>query len=214
MIESIVNIFQMICIAITVAISAYNYYRSFRREWMLLALTGGAFFLGDLYYQLFLFFYGHTPRYSSIPDYSWAASLLSLFILVVTLSGEFFSKPRSIFLWLIPLINIPLCVLYILVTGYYVSNIVSVGLMCLILWHTVNALIPGKEKAPAGNDTLKRERPFYILVLAFSAAEYLGWTVSCYWLGDTLWNPYFWFDSMLSFVVLLFPAALKKAVTE
>lgn len=214
MIESIVNIFQMICIAITVALSTYNYYRSFRREWTLLALAGGAFFLGDLYYLLFLVFYGHTPRYSSIPEYSWSAAYISLLLLVIIRSGEHFPKPRNVFQWLIPVFSVALCIFFIRVTGYYVANIISVGLMCLLAWHTVSALFAGKGSPGSEDDEREKGKLLYGLILGFCIVETVEWIISCYWMGDTIMNPYFWMDTMVSLIFLILPVALKKAVSK
>lgn len=57
-----------------------------------------------------------------------------------------------------------------------------------------------------------RLRRFHRAVLAFAALEYALWTSSCFWISDTLSNPYFWFDFLLSLVLLLLLPALGKAV--
>lgn len=49
-------------------------------------------------------------------------------------------------------------------------------------------------------------------VLTFTALEYALWTASCFWVSDTLTNPYFWFDFLLTLVLLLFLPAVRKAV--
>ena len=49
-------------------------------------------------------------------------------------------------------------------------------------------------------------------MLAFIALEYALWTASCFWVSDTLTNPYFWFDFLLTLVLLLFLPAVRKAV--
>ena len=53
---------------------------------------------------------------------------------------------------------------------------------------------------------------FHGTVLAFIALEYALWTASCFWVSDTLTNPYFWFDFLLTLVLLLFLPAVRKAV--
>ena len=57
-----------------------------------------------------------------------------------------------------------------------------------------------------------RLRRFHGTVLAFIALEYALWTASCFWVSDTLTNPYFWFDFLLTLVLLLFLPAVRKAV--
>jgi len=51
-------------------------------------------------------------------------------------------------------------------------------------------------------------------VVSFAITEYIAWTASCFWMGDTLLNPYFWFDTLLSINFLILPLALRKAVGE
>ena len=49
-------------------------------------------------------------------------------------------------------------------------------------------------------------------MLVFCAAEYGDWTTSCYWMGDTLANPYFWFDLLITIsLAALLPATGKAA---
>ena len=67
MIESIENGIQLVTTAVCTALSVSRAVRSGKRVWLLLALASGVYFLGDLYWQLFLIFYGETPDYSYIP---------------------------------------------------------------------------------------------------------------------------------------------------
>jgi hypothetical protein len=54
----------------------------------------------------------------------------------------------------------------------------------------------------------------YVVTLVFCAAEYGMWTSSCFWMGDTILNIYFWFDFLLSIAFVLFLPALRKAVSR
>ena len=52
------------------------------------------------------------------------------------------------------------------------------------------------------------QRRFHAAVLCFVVAEYALWASSVYWLGDTLANPYFWIDFLLTgILVSLLPAS-------
>jgi hypothetical protein len=42
--------------------------------------------------------------------------------------------------------------------------------------------------------------------------EYCLWTASCFWVSDTLANPYFWFDFGLSGSAVLLLIAAERAV--
>ena len=53
-----------------------------------------------------------------------------------------------------------------------------------------------------------------LITLIFCLLEYALWTVSCFWMGDTMANPYFWFDLLITGCMLLFLPALEKAVAS
>ena len=80
------------------------------------------------------------------------------------------------------------------------------GMTMLLAWCAVRGLVWAKR---SGGAQLRR---FHGTVLAFAALEYALWTSSCFWVSDTLTNPYFWFDFLLSLVLLLLLPALRKAV--
>ena len=80
------------------------------------------------------------------------------------------------------------------------------GLTMMLAWCAVRGLVWAK-KTESG-----RLRRFHGTVLAFIALEYALWTASCFWVSDTLTNPYFWFDFLLTLVLLLFLPAVRKAV--
>ena len=79
------------------------------------------------------------------------------------------------------------------------------GLTMMLAWCAMRGLVWAKRTE---NGRLRR---FYGTVLAFIALEYALWTASCFWVSDTLTNPYFWFDFLLTLVLLLFLPAVRKA---
>lgn len=83
MIEAICNAIQLILTGACTVISLLFAFRSKARVWLLLALFSGVFFLGDLYWYLFLVFYQKTPQYSYVSDLSWDAAYLFLFLLLI-----------------------------------------------------------------------------------------------------------------------------------
>ena len=53
---------------------------------------------------------------------------------------------------------------------------------------------------------------FHIGILSYVAAEYALWTTGCFWRSDSIGNPYFWMDILLTVSLFgLFPAT-RKAV--
>ncbi len=205
MIETTLNALQLVTTGLCTAAAGRRAVRSGKRVWLLMALASGVFFLGDLYWQLYLVFYQMTPRYSFIPDLSWYACYIFLLLTLLELRGNRPPAPRSRLLWLLPVFTAGMCVFY-LQWGEWLSNIVTAVLMSLLLWHAADCLTLWK----AGDDG--RKRFFAWTILIFCTVEYAVWTSSCFWMGDTLSNPYFWFDALLSLCFLILPSALRKAV--
>ena len=85
------------------------------------------------------------------------------------------------------------------------ANLVR-GMTMLAAWYAVRGLVWARR---AGNGRLRR---FYRITLGFAALEYALWTSSCFWVSDTLTNPYFWFDFLLTAALPLFLPAVRKAV--
>jgi hypothetical protein len=48
--------------------------------------------------------------------------------------------------------------------------------------------------------------------LCICALEFCLWTASCFWVSDTLTNPYFWFDFLLTAALFALLPATRKAV--
>ena len=109
----------------------------------------------------------------------------------------------------IPVFTVGMCVFYMR-WGDFVGNIIVATLMTGLIWHAVYGLqtVRGQE------DKGKNRRMLYIVTLVFCAAEYGIWTSSCFWMGDTIMNIYFWFDFLLSITFMLFLPALRKAVSR
>ena len=203
--EIVENIIQLILTGICTACAAVFAIRSHRREWVLLGLFSGSYFLGDLYWSLFLLFYGETPTNLFIPDMSWYASFLFLFLLLLQMGGKKRNTRRKI-LWLVPVFTAGMCVYYMQFGGY-VTNLIYAILLTLILWRAFSGLLLVKD----GSEK-KQNRLLYRTSILFCALEYAMWTVSCIWDSYSLSNPYFWFEFLLSFCFVLFIPALRKAV--
>ena len=157
---------------------------------------------GDLYWELFLGLYGKTPGYSYIPYLSWYASYLFLLLLLFEIKGKKKSEKKRKILWIIPVFSAGMCVFY-MQYGDWIGNIITAVFMSLLIWHALDMLLllKGSKKAA-----------IFAVVLLFCIVEYAAWTASCFGDYETLAHPYFWLDTLLSVVFLLFPAALGKAV--
>ncbi len=202
MIEIIENALQLVTTGICTMISLRKGLILRSRAWVILALASGVFFLGDLYWELFLVLYGHTPVYSYIPYLSWYASYMFLLLLLVELRVPRKERKYRKILWVIPAFSAGMCIFY-MQYGDWIGNIITAVFMSLLMWQALDMLILLKDSEKAA---------IFAVVLLFCIVEYAAWTASCFGNYETLAHPYIWFDTMLSAVFLLFPAALGKAV--
>ena len=208
MIESIVNMFQLVVMLVCLFVSGVYAVKWNRQSGMLLAMVYGGMALGDLYWQLHLFFYGYTPKVFYVADMCWYTEYLFLFLLLRDLSTKEERAERPGAAWLLPLFPAAMCAVYVGLGDSLATNLIAAALMSLLLFHAARGLIYlRKRPAEAGR------RGMYIAVLVFCAAEYCLWTASCFWMGDTLANPYYWFDVLLTISMALFLPAYRRAVT-
>jgi len=207
MIESIDNGIQMIITALCTGITVYNWLKDGRREWILLGLFTGTYFMGDLYWQLYLVFYHRTPVYSDIPYVSWYAAYVFLLLLLAMFSKTTALQVLRRF-WPVPVFTAGMCVFYMRY-GSYVSNLVAVVIMSLLISRCLEGIMD-KRAMGAGEDG----RQVYILILVLCLLEYGMWTVSCFTSGNSIANPYYWFDVMLSVDFLLITLSMTKAVAH
>ena len=115
-------------------------------------------------------------------------------------------RPRPL-LWCIPVFTVGMF-LFFIQYGDYVENAVIVILMTGLLWISVSGILAMEGQPP------ERCRPkmLFTVTIVFCLTEYALCFSSCFWMGDTLANPYFWFDFLLSATVLLFLPALRRVV--
>ena len=203
MIESIVNIIQIVFTGLCTALAVQQWNITKKRSWIFLGAAEGVYFLSDIYWQLYMIFYGRTPQISNIPNLGWYACYLFLFMMMYELGccNIRFTKPQNRLLWLIPLFAVGAGVFFYTQDGDIIGNIISGVLMTMLIWSAAEGLLKKDTK-----------KSICIAVLLFCAAEYGSWISSCFFTGSTLANPYLWFDMFLSATFLLLPAALAKAV--
>ena len=164
-----------------------------------------AFALGTLYWTLHLLLRQETPQVFYVSDLAWLASYVFLLALTLTLLDAGERQSRTGLCWLAPVFCLPQFLLYV-TRGDLLLNVLMCGLTMMLAWCAMRGLVWAKRTE---NGRLRR---FHGTVLAFTALEYALWTASCFWVSDTLTNPYFWFDFLLTLVLLLFLPAVRKAV--
>lgn len=209
MIERLENLLQLLLLGICAGISLKRSLSTKKHTWAMLFLSAFVYFLGDLYWQLYLVFYKETPPYSFIPYLSWYASFLFLLMLIIGIEKERRKNFHKPILWLIPVFTLGVAAFFLIRGGGIIDSIVSVSIMTALLYRNCGTLLSRFKE-----ESFKNSRMLYLLIFICVISEYASWIISCFWMGDTLLNLYFWSDTILSFSFLLLPAALKKAVDE
>lgn len=138
-----------------------------------------------------------------VSDLSWYAAFLFLYLLVrqVTPDGEDGSNiPIA---WLGPAFTLGMALFYMR-WGKVVSNLLYAAAMGLLLFAALRCIW---QEHHGG-----RSRFLCTLIIALCLLEHGLWTSSCFWEGDALFNPYYWFDFMVTVCLPIFIPATKKAV--
>ncbi|MFA5586782.1 MAG: hypothetical protein WDA02_09705 [Saccharofermentanales bacterium] len=208
MIELLDNLTQS-AVTLTAFIAAgIFYYRSRQQAFYLLACFLGCFMLGTFHWTLYILLFDTTPQVFYVSELAWNASYLFLLTMTYTLASEEEKKFRHPAMLLVPLFCLPQLALY-LTFGEIMGNLIMVGLtMTAALFAMRGFLFARRQSGPA-----RQKQYFHGAVLVTVFLEYGLWTSSCFWISDTLTNPYFWFDFLLSAALLALVPALKKAVT-
>lgn len=205
MIESIENALQIIVLLICSGIALYRAIANHSQTWVLAFLFFGSWLLGDIYWLVCLLFYGQTPQISIVSDLSWYGSYIFLYLLLYHSSAPDKDSRKHRLPWLGPVFAAGMAVFFI-TQGELLSNLIYASLMGLLLFAALNRQIDRKR--------YQNQQLLSGMILLFCLLEYGLWTASCFWKTDTLSNPYYWFDFLLTVSFVFFLPAIKKAVTE
>ena len=205
--ELIENVLQFLVTLLGFCLACAYYCQSRKQAYFLLTCFYGCFALGSLYWTLYLMLFSKTPQVFYVSESGWIASVIFLHILQYVLPDE---KERAFpcrTAWLSVLIGIPLCAFYCFY-GDILSNLLWCGMMMVISYYSIRGLVFARKQVGEARNM----QYFHIVVLWFTAAEYALWTTGCFWSGDSIGNPYFWMDILLTGSLFgLFPAT-RKAV--
>jgi len=209
MIETLDNVLQLVVAGVCCIYAVIRAVKTSNRAWIVYALFCAGFFLGDLYWSLYLILYGNTPMISYIPDLSWDAAYLFMILLVQNLLGRTRMNPDMWQMWTVP-VFVTVAGIFFITKGDYLANIVTSVLMGIIMWNALKGIEITKNKS----HTDAPEYYVFRLTMIYCVLEYLLWISSYFWMGDTLINPYFWFDTMITITIALFIPAIRRAVNE
>lgn len=219
MIERLENTIQIAVLLFCLLTALYQAYKGKSNTWFLLALFFGCWLMGDLYWLLCLVFYDSTPRISLVSDLNWYASYLFLYLMLRRVAPPEMSPKKRLLPWLGFVFSLLMAVFYFsryidwgmrlgevyLLWDKALSNLVYGMLMGLLLFSAIHRLMDSRR--------FRDQRFLCMGILFFCLMEYGLWTASCFWSGDSLANPYYWFDLMLTVSFLCLLPATKKAVT-
>ena len=206
--ELIDNLLQFLA-AFSGAVLSGIAYRKSRRQthFLLLFCFYGCFALGALYWTLYLLLFDTTPRVFYVSEFGWIASVIFLRILQATLASPEERAFRCLEAWLAPAFGLPLLVFYC-TYGDILSNLIWCGMMIWLSFCAIRGLAYTKTQTGAARNM----RCFHIGVLCFAFAEYLLWTVGCFWPDTSPASPTFWCDMLLTLAILGLLPATRKAV--
>lgn len=204
MIERLENVLQIAVLLVSTNASLYKAIRTHARAWTLLAFFSGSWCLGDIYWLVCLLFYDRTPQISVVSDMSWYASYIFLYMLLREVAPPATRRETRALPWLGILFAAGMAAFY-MQWGEFISNIIYAGLMGLLLFSAIRRIMDGA--------LYRRQRPLSAVILIFCLLEYGLWTTSCFFKGEGLLNPYYWFDILLTVSFLFFFHATERAVT-
>ena len=92
--------------------------------------------------------------------------------------------------------------------GDILSNLIWCGMMIVLSFCSLRGLAYANRQTGAAQNM----RSFHMGVLCYVASEYLLWTAGCFWKKDSLTNPAFWCDILLTLAILGLLPATRKAV--
>ena len=205
-IEIIENSLQLSLLTICAVLAGIYAFRNRDMNAGILTMFFGSYVLGDIYWLLYRIYRGFTPYVFYVSDLSWYAAYLFLILILQRLAPE---EERSFFakMWPLPGTFTVLMAVYYMQWGDIFGNVIIAVLMDLLLFYAIRGLVY-IHIHPEG----RPRRMLDIVVLVFVALEYLTWTASCFFWEDTLANPYYWLDFMVTLCAMLLLPAYRKAV--
>ena len=201
MIESIENALQIATLLVCSALALIRAVRTRSRAWTLLAFFYGSWGLGDVYWLVCLIFFDQTPRISIVSDLSWYASYIFLYMLLREIAPPDGAREKRFLPWLGPLFAAGMAAFF-MQWGEIGSNLIYALLMSLLLFSVIRRFLD-REKYAA-------QQALCVLILVFCLLEYALWTSSCFFKGDGLDNPYYWFDFLLTLCFVFFLPAVRR----
>ena len=207
MVELIDNLVQLLAALAGCTLAGIFYLRSRRQPYFLLCCFYGCFGLGLLYWLLYTLLVTDAPPMFYVSDIGWISCFLFLLLLQYSLADKEERAFRSRVPWLALVVEIPLTAYFISI-GDVLYNLIVGVLMAAMLWFAIRGLVWQRRQPQRG------KLFFHLATVGYIVLENCLWLSSYPWMGDTLANPYFWFDFAVTASIILLLAAVRKAVRE
>lgn len=207
MAEIIDNLTQLLAALSGCILSGVFYLRSRRQPYFLLCCFYGCFGAAILYWLLYTILITDAPPMFYVSDIGWTSGFLFLLLLQNSLADKEEHTLQSRAPWLALVVEIPLTVYFISI-GDVLYNLIVGALMAAMLWLAIRGLVwQSRQPEPDFG-----KRFFHLAMIGYIVLENCLWLSSYPWAGDTLANPYFWFDfAVTASILVLFPA-VRRAV--
>ena len=206
MIELSENLLEILVVGICLTAASIRAFRSREKGWILLSFVYTSYFLGNLYWALYLFFYHRTPPVFYVSEISWCAAYLFMILLLRYYQTDAERGMKSPALWMIPVFVTGMTVFF-MTRGSYLLNLIEAVMMGSLMLRSLQGLLALRSAADG-------RKHLCTVVLVFCLIEYGLWTSSCFWMGDTLRSPYFWFGALLILIQPMFIWAVGKAESK
>lgn len=194
-VELFSNITQtIVSIIATFFLIGYTY-KTKKIECALFAGFLSGFALGILYWVTYQFLNAETPQIFYVADLAWLASNLFLVCLQIHITKEEAWGYRHFTMYIAALIGIIL-IIYFCQWGDILANILSVGTLTICSYYALRNLMYNKK-----HKIISKYKAIHIFCIVYVITEYSLWISSCFWISDTMTNPYFWFDFLLTLLV-------------
>lgn len=205
MAEIIDNLTQLLAALSGCVLSGILYLKIRRQPYFLLCCFYGCFGSGLLYWLLYLRLAKETPSIFYVADIGWISCFCFLVLLQNSLADKEERALRSRAPWLALVIEIPLTA-YFVTIGDVLYNLIDGALMTAMLWRAIRGLVWQSRQPDQG------KRFFHLAMIGYITLENCLWLSSYPWAGNTLANPYFWFDFAVTASILVLLPAVRKAV--
>lgn len=209
MIEFLDNLLQLLVTLICWCISGVFYYHSRKQAYFLLTSFFGCFTFAGLYWTLYFLLFYETPQVFYVSEIGWISGCIFLYLLQYTISDEKERDFKSHAVWISVIIGIPLYVFYSY-DGDILFNAITNFMMILISWWSIRGLLYMRYQEKRNQNCYY----FHILTLCFVFLEYCLWIASVFWIGDTLSNPYFMIDFLLTIWRIFLLIVVRKVVEQ